>query len=215
MGNAVPSVRENYSAQFATTFRGLLKWSPKTQGKTTYKMLAEHLGVKQQSVSLWANGATMPDAKHIAPIAVYFGVSCDYLLGLTDVQKPDVTAQAVSERYGLNEAALTVLSGESLFSDNVRYYQESVNLLLSTEIGLLFLKFLARYLFAKIDGAISEYFNVVMPWDVSDSTGEGRIIPTSSVSPEEVGREVLFNTAVNALRELEKGLRRERAAAGK
>ncbi|GHV32720.1 hypothetical protein FACS18949_04540 [Clostridia bacterium] len=66
---------------FAVILRGLLDCSPKTGGKTTYKALAAVLNVKQQSVSSWAVGTTIPDTKHIAPLADYFNVSCDYLLG--------------------------------------------------------------------------------------------------------------------------------------
>ena len=80
--------RLNLSASFdyitAIKLRELLK-----EKRTTYKELAEHLDVKQQSVSSWANGTTIPDTKHIAPIAEYFGVTTDYLLGLSDSRNPE------------------------------------------------------------------------------------------------------------------------------
>jgi len=78
-----------FNSAFAAIFRGLLEKSPKTGEKTTYKALAEHLDVKQQSVSSWANGTTAPDTKHIAPIADYFDVSCDYLLGRIEIKQRD------------------------------------------------------------------------------------------------------------------------------
>jgi len=104
------TVEENYNAQFAAILRGLLKYSPKTNKRITYKALAEYLGVKQQSVSSWANGTTIPDTKNIAPIAVFFGVSCDYLLGLNpDVKTPDVEIQGICKKTGLSEIVATSL----------------------------------------------------------------------------------------------------------
>jgi transcriptional regulator with XRE-family HTH domain len=103
------TVQENFNTQIAATLRGLLRCSPKTQGKTTYKVLAKHLGVKQQSVSSWANGTTIPDTKHIVPLAEYFGVSCDYLLGRTRAAAPDDFIQEAVARYGLSEQALSYL----------------------------------------------------------------------------------------------------------
>jgi len=87
----------------------LMRKSPLTGKRTTNKTLAEHLGVKQQSVSSWTTGATTPDTKHIAPIAKYFGVSCDYLLCASEVKTPDVDVQAVVSRYGLSETSLSYL----------------------------------------------------------------------------------------------------------
>ena len=103
------SVLASFNSSFAVILRGLLARSPRTGEKTTYKTIAEYLGVKQQSVSSWANGTTIPDTKHIAPIAVFFGASCDYLLGLTDVISPDVNTQEVNKRYGLSEKAQIML----------------------------------------------------------------------------------------------------------
>ena len=103
------SIAASYNSSFACILRGLLELSPKTEEKTTYKALANYLGVKQQSVSSWANGSTVPDTKHIAPLAVFFGVSCDYLLGRTRTAAPDDFIQEACKRYGLEEDALNTL----------------------------------------------------------------------------------------------------------
>jgi len=78
------SISDAYNSHIAVILRKLLERSPKTGERTTYKTLAEHLSVKQQSVSSWVNGTTIPSVTHIAPIAQYFGVSCDFLLGVND-----------------------------------------------------------------------------------------------------------------------------------
>lgn len=70
-----------YDGVIATRLRLLCECNPITGKKTTYTALGDYLGIKNQSVSQWARGETIPDTKHIVPIAEYFGVTCDYFLG--------------------------------------------------------------------------------------------------------------------------------------
>ena len=46
--------------------------------------LAEKLNVTRQSVSKWEGAQSIPDLEKILQLAQIFGVSTDYLLGLTD-----------------------------------------------------------------------------------------------------------------------------------
>lgn len=62
------------------TLRVLMKEHPLTSEKTTRKKLAEHIGVRQQTVAQYCLGETMPSARKCLAIADYFGVSVDYLL---------------------------------------------------------------------------------------------------------------------------------------
>lgn len=48
------------------------------------KDLAEHLGIKKQTITDWKTGKTKSYQKCIDKIAVFFNVSIDYLLGRTD-----------------------------------------------------------------------------------------------------------------------------------
>lgn len=50
--------------------------------------LAKALNVAQNTVANWENGVREPDNATIAKIANYFGVSTDYLLGLSDNPTP-------------------------------------------------------------------------------------------------------------------------------
>ena len=43
--------------------------------------LGEALGVKQNTISQWENGSRQPDAKTLALLADFFGISIDALLG--------------------------------------------------------------------------------------------------------------------------------------
>ncbi|HOJ78591.1 MAG TPA: helix-turn-helix transcriptional regulator [Bacillota bacterium] len=46
--------------------------------------VAEYLGVTQQTYSRYENGINEPDIESIKKLAIFFEVSTDYLLGLTD-----------------------------------------------------------------------------------------------------------------------------------
>ncbi len=60
-----------------------IKQELKAQGKMQ-KDLCEHLKVKKTTLSAWLNDNNEPPMQTIADIAVYLGVSTDYLLGLED-----------------------------------------------------------------------------------------------------------------------------------
>ena len=51
----------------------------------TQEELAHELGIKRQTVSLYKNGQSTPDAAQIKNIALFFGVSSDWLLGLSNI----------------------------------------------------------------------------------------------------------------------------------
>lgn len=46
--------------------------------------VARATGIDQRSLSNYETGKTNPDSYAIVRLAEYFGVSCDYLLGVTD-----------------------------------------------------------------------------------------------------------------------------------
>lgn len=50
----------------------------------TQEQLAEKLGVSRQAVSRWEADAAYPETDKIIRMAALFGVSCDYLLGLSE-----------------------------------------------------------------------------------------------------------------------------------
>ena len=47
-------------------------------------LLAKDLQISNASISYWENGKQEPSAQAIYKLATYFGVSADYILGLTD-----------------------------------------------------------------------------------------------------------------------------------
>lgn len=64
---------------FAIRLNSLIK----TEKITKYK-LAQELQCSKQSVCNWCDGISEPKITYIRKIAMYFGISTDYLLGLED-----------------------------------------------------------------------------------------------------------------------------------
>ena len=93
-----------YDGMFPKILRELLEHHPKTNAKTTLKELAEAIGIRQQTVSLYKNGETQPTPETLVKIAEFFSVSVDYLLtGISSENK------AINEELGLSEDAIDML----------------------------------------------------------------------------------------------------------
>lgn len=103
----------DYGDPFPSRFRNLIE-----KKGATLDALAAEFNTTRQTVSNWQNGVTVPDAVSICDIARYFGVTTDYLLGLTDVKTIETNVRAVAEYTGLSEDAVKEL--------HFPYYQEDV-----------------------------------------------------------------------------------------
>ena len=101
----------DYGDPFPSRFRNLIE-----KKGATLDALAAEFNTTRQTVSNWQNGVTVPDAVSICDIARYFGVTTDYLLGLTDVKTIETNVRAVAEYTGLSEDAVKEL--------HFPYYQE-------------------------------------------------------------------------------------------
>ena len=73
------SSEANKKALFPSQLRDLRKKKGISQ-----ETLAHDLGVSKSTIGLYETGDTLPDAKTLRDLAVYFGVSADWLLGLSD-----------------------------------------------------------------------------------------------------------------------------------
>lgn len=86
--------------------------------KETYsqKQIASSIGVSSGSLSEWCSDQVTATIDNLVQIARYFGVSADYLLGLTDVksQKPDI--KSINQATGLHETAIKCLMMAKTFS---------------------------------------------------------------------------------------------------
>lgn len=113
--------QEKYNSPFAANLRGLI-----TQKGTTITALAKVLGISRQAVSQYADGTGQPNVDKLAMIADYFGVSADYLLGLSDVPTRNETIRGIHEKTGLWQESIIALmvdsdSGDDGISDFISY----------------------------------------------------------------------------------------------
>lgn len=72
------------------------------------KMLSLELNVPQPVISRWVTGLRAPSKKNVIALADYFGVSADYLLGLTD----DRTRQLPTQKHISDEDVKFALWGD-------------------------------------------------------------------------------------------------------
>lgn len=76
--------------------------------KRSQAAAAAVFGVSDRTYKLWELGQSLPDTESLLRIAAEYGVSCDYLLGLSDVKTPG--GAAVCSITGLTPGAVDRLS---------------------------------------------------------------------------------------------------------
>lgn len=67
--------------------------------------ISRQIGVSSGVLSEWMSDNKTASIENLAKLSKYFGVSADYLLGLSDVQTADVNVRAICENVGLSETA--------------------------------------------------------------------------------------------------------------
>lgn len=114
-GLTMPNTRKGskfdlYNSHFASTLRDLMD-----EHKTTQKELAEFVGVRPQTLSLYCTGETQPNVDKLLKIAEYFNVTTDYLITGTVIE--DIP---VREMLGFSERTVENLK---LVKDD--YFEDS------------------------------------------------------------------------------------------
>jgi len=79
--------------------------------------LADAVGLKRQTIALYESGGASPKLEGFVAIAKYFGVSCDYLLGISRAPSLDGFVQKVVNDYGVEEESLKTLSKLTTMDD--------------------------------------------------------------------------------------------------
>lgn len=105
--------QEKYKLPFATRLRNLLD-----ERGTTITALSKVLGISRQAVSQYADGTGQPNVDKLRMIADYFGVSTDYLVGLSDIPTRNETIRGIHEKTGLWEDAISSLMVDHYVSDS-------------------------------------------------------------------------------------------------
>lgn len=90
----------------------------KEQNKTQVD-IADELKCNRQKIADWERGKSTPSAEDIVALTNVFGVSADYLLGISEAATLDKDIQAVCEYTGLTSEAVEVICNE-LLGDSIR-----------------------------------------------------------------------------------------------
>jgi len=72
--------------------------------KYTQESLAEVLGITRSAVNGWETGLATPSIQYIIQLSLIYGVSTDYLLGLDEVERIDISSLKQSDKeiiYGI------------------------------------------------------------------------------------------------------------------
>ena len=85
----------------------------RSENKETQQELADYLGIKREQVAYIERGTRAPKVDQIISIADHYGVSCNYLLGKTDLKTPNIETEAICIKTGLSEDALKRLAALS------------------------------------------------------------------------------------------------------
>lgn len=77
----------------------------------TQQAFADALGASRPTVTAWLDGKNIPDIISLKQMTELFNVSADYLLGISDTERPDVNLRAAVEYTGLSEKAVKKIHG--------------------------------------------------------------------------------------------------------
>ena len=85
------------------------------------KALADYLGCSVQAINQYKQGTSFPKTENLIKIAEFFGISVDYLLGLTGTPNRDTSIQSVHDATGLSEWAICKLHEMKLKNDETAF----------------------------------------------------------------------------------------------
>ena len=109
----------------------------------TQEELAEQLMVSAQAVSKWENGSSMPDISQVVPIANFFGVTTDYLFGISDQDDRDEVRKALGEIYKIydncpdGEEGPTALVLFDKYREAIRKFPGNTDVLTEAMVSLI------------------------------------------------------------------------------
>lgn len=79
------------------------------RGTKTLQEVANEIGITRVALGYYEKGERKPDIEILHRIATYYQVSCDYLLGLSDVKTPDISIKEICQKTGLSEHVIQKL----------------------------------------------------------------------------------------------------------
>ena len=76
--------------------------------------LSKEIHCNPKTISFYDNGDRPMTAEVLKKYSEFFGVSSDYLLGLTDIKTSDIDVQFICDYTGLNEKSVEILADQKL-----------------------------------------------------------------------------------------------------
>lgn len=108
---------ERYAGIFADRFDELLKDKCKKE-KRTNGQIARELGVAPASLTHWCSGGKFPSGDMLVKIALYFGVSIDWLVGFSESQSSEKNMKNACSMTGMSSK--TILAIQDFTNNNTR-----------------------------------------------------------------------------------------------
>lgn len=108
------SSKVNKNTPFPTRLRELRAEKGVSQGE-----LSRVLGVSKSTVGLWETGDTLPDARYVRALAEYFGVTADFILGLSLATRGEFHTFAERTHYNVSALDKLILAAGSSRNDVV------------------------------------------------------------------------------------------------
>lgn len=101
----------------------------RAQKGVTQEALAEYMHVSTAAVSKWERNESMPDITMVIPLASYFGVSSDFLLGI-EIDRREEEVGAILEEYKKLSASGEKSKRYNLVKDSVIKYPGEFRILI-------------------------------------------------------------------------------------
>lgn len=107
--------------------------------------LSEVLGLgSRQAVTKYTDGSSSPTGEKLVALAKYFGVSTDYLLGLSEQPTPTAEKRAICDYTGLDEKAVDILHWYNTTHEDHSFNRKALNVILGNSELYAVLKATAR-----------------------------------------------------------------------
>lgn len=81
------------------------------RGSTKQTEAAQALGINYSTYAMYEVDRREPNFETLVSIANHYGVTTDYLLGVSDCKSPEIEKQAICKKTGLSEKAVEILIG--------------------------------------------------------------------------------------------------------
>lgn len=107
--------------------------------------LKDYLGVSAQAINQYRVGIARPSLENLCKIAKFYGVSTDYLLGLTDTPSINPQIQIAHKVTGLSENAIYQLSRLATVANG----NKAINTLLGNPKFYNFASYLATFFYGE------------------------------------------------------------------